>query len=142
MATFSVTSSISNGARNIQKADDAQPFPQTTPEPAIQYIEKEVQVVVEKIVEVKVEVEKIVEKPIEIIKEVRVEVPIIQERIVEVIREVPTTIEKEVQVFVDRVIETPVKHVYTTVKQIPNSIWYVVAMESLIIVLMAHYLFK
>jgi hypothetical protein len=125
MATLNVTSAASNG--EVSKPSKLEITPPTI-KTEIQIVEKIVEVTVERLVPVDRIVEVIVEKIVTV--ERLVEVPV--EKIIEV--------EKEVKVFVDRVVEQPVQKIYTTVHKVPTAIYWVLLVESIMLVGLLHYL--
>jgi hypothetical protein len=141
MATLSTkTKALKSSIANDSKAVDASAI-QTVEKPLqtiverIVEVEKRVEVPVERIVEKIVHVEKIVEVPVEkivhIVKEVPVEVKVEVEKVIEKIKEIPVEVEK--------LVEQPVQKLLVTVHKIPPSMWYVIGIQSLIIALLVHY---
>lgn len=137
MASFTITSIISDGEQKVTKAvAGVSTVPAKAEEAFVQHkIE-----VVERIVEVEKIIEVPIDRIVEVVKEVfvdrvvevekRVEVQV--EKIVEVIKEVPVEIEK--------LVPAPVQKVLITVHTIPKSMWMIFIIETLVIALLIHYL--
>ena len=140
MAKWSIKSALSEGeqaAKTVESHVEAELGELASVERIV--VQKEVQVVekpVEHIVERIVEVEKRVEIPVEKIVERIVEVPVEVEKRVEVIVEKI----KEVPVVVEKLVEAPVQKVYTTVYSVPKAMWLIIGVESAIIAFLIHYM--
>ena len=108
-----ITQTYQQPAQPVQQRVIVKTVQAPAPAPRIQYVDREVERIVEKRVEVPVE--RIVEVPVERIVEKRVEVPV--ERIVEV--PVERIVEKRVEVPVDRIVEVPVDRIIEKRVEVP-----------------------
>lgn len=108
-----ITQTYQQPAQPVQQRVIVKTVQAPAPAPQIQYVDREVERIVEKRVEVPVE--RIVEVPVERIVEKRVEIPV--DRIVEV--PVERIVEKRVEVPVERIVEVPVERIVEKRVEVP-----------------------